>query len=141
MSIDIGMVNFTFTYHYILVLLTKSSDSEQVRYQCINSSKRMLYLLDDLVADPQEPNVGIICQLLCAPFTPFLELFGEIIMPNGTNKDRLEEKKEALNAIEKLPRFLGKMRATNEFARKLERIACVFVEHANCVTQAEGMWM
>jgi hypothetical protein len=84
-SIDIGIHSLTFTYHYLLILLPRSSSSSSssstfnhFRTQCLSSSKQLLHLLDNLVADSTEPYIGMIWLLLCDQFTPFLELFGEI---------------------------------------------------------------
>ena len=107
-SIDLGLRNLSFTYEYLLILLTRSSSP--LRTQCIDSSKRMLRLLENMVSDSEEPYNGMVWQLLCGPFTPFLTLFGEIL---SIGKGESEEKKEALAAMEQLPVFLGKMSLRN----------------------------
>lgn len=106
-----------------------------MRTQCIDSSKQMLRLLEYMVSDFEEMYTGIVWQLLCGPFTPFLELFGEIIS-NG--KGGPEESQDALAAMEVLPVFLRKMSSGNSLAAKLERIAVVFVQHARSVMHPQG---
>ena len=103
--------------------------------QCIDSSKRMLRLLEYMVSDFEEMYTGIAWQLLCNTFTPFLELFGEIVS-NGKS----EESQDALAAMEQLPVYLRKMSQRNSLAAKLERIAVVFVQHAKSVMQPEGTY-
>lgn len=97
----------------------------------------MLRLLEYMVGDSEEPYSGILWQLLCGPFTPFLELFGEIVS-NGKGKS--EENQEALIDLERLPVFLRKMSLRNSLAGKLERIAVVFVQHAKSVIQPDGRY-
>ena len=133
-SIDLGLRTISFSYQYLLILLARSSS--RMRTQCIDSSKRMLRLLENMVSSSEEPYNGIVWQLICCPFTPFLVLFGEIIS-NG--KGESEENKESLAAIEQLPVFLGKMSLRNSLAAKLECIAVVFVQHARSVIHPQGM--
>lgn len=90
----------------------------------------MLHLLESMVSDSEEPYNGVVWQLLCGPFTPFLTLFGEILS-NGQRAS--EGNKEALTAMEQLPTFLNKMSVRNSLAGKLERTAVVLVEHARSV--------
>lgn len=123
----------TFQYHYLTILLARSSNRKKGR--CIDSSKRMLHLLHNMVSDSEEPFNGIVWQLLCCPFTPFLTLFGEILS-NGQAASA--ENIEALVAMEQLPIYLEKMSLRNSLAAKLERIAVVFVQHARSVVQSEG---
>ena len=106
-----------------------------MKTQCIDSSKRMLHLLEDMVSDSEEPYNGIVWQLLCGPFTPFLTLFGEILS-NG--KGESEENEESLAAMEQLPVFLGKMSLRNSLAAKLERVAVVLVQHARSAIHPQG---
>lgn len=122
-----------FSYQYLLVLLARSS--RRMRTQCIDSSKQILHLLKDMVSDSEEPYNGIVWQLLCCPFTPFLTLFGEILS-NG--KGESEENREHLAAIEQLPVFLRQMSLRNSLAAKLEAIAVVFVQHARSVIHPQG---
>lgn len=132
-SIDLGLRNVSFSYYYLLILLARSSS--QMRTQCIDSSKRMLGLLENMVSDSEEPYNGIVWQLLCCPFTPFLALFGDILS-NG--KGETEDNKNTLAALEQLPVFLSKMSLRNSLAVKLERIAVVFVQHARSVIHPQG---
>lgn len=108
-----------------------------MRTQCIDSSKQMLRLLEYMVSDFEELYIGIVWQLLCGPFTPFLELFGEIVS-NG--KGGSEENQDALAAMEQLPVYLRKMSSRNSLAAKLERIAVVFVQHAKSVMHPQGTY-
>jgi hypothetical protein len=135
-SIDLGLRTLSFQYQYLLILLARSSS--RMRTQCIDSSKRMLLLLEHMVSDSEEPYNGIVWQLLCCPFTPFLALFGEILS-NGMGES--EENKEALAAMEQLPVYLGKMSLRNSLAAKLERIAVVFVQHARSVIYPQGTYV
>ena len=95
----------------------------------------MLHLLEHLVCDFDEPYVGMIWQLLCGPFTPFLELFGEIV---SKGKEELPENEEALLAMEKLPIYLRNMSLRSSLATRLERIAIVFVKHAKSMMHSQG---
>lgn len=132
-SIDLGLRTVSFRYQYLLILLARSSS--RMKTQCTDSSKTMLRLLENMVSDSEETYNGIVWQLLCCPFTPFLVLFGEILS-NGNGES--EENKEYLAAIEQLPIFLGKMSLRNSLAVKLERIAVVFVQHARSVVHTQG---
>ncbi|KAF2470016.1 uncharacterized protein BDR25DRAFT_343257 [Lindgomyces ingoldianus] len=132
-SIDIGLHSLRFIYLYLLILLARFSS--QMRTQCIDSSKQMLHLLKYMVVDFDEPYISIVWQLLCGPFTPFLELFGEIVSNGKANP---EEKQENLAAMEQLPVFLGRMSSWNSLAAKLERIAVAFVQHAKSVMHPQG---
>ncbi|KIX03811.1 uncharacterized protein Z518_07364 [Rhinocladiella mackenziei CBS 650.93] len=132
-SIDLGLCSVSFQYEYLFILLARSST--RMRVQCIESSKRMLRLLENMVSDSEEPYGGIVWQLLCGPFTPFLDLFGELLS-NG--KGESKENKEALAAMEQLPVFLNKMSSRNSLAAKLGRIAVVLVHHARSVIRPQG---
>ena len=134
-SIDLGLCNVNFQYEYLFILLARSSPPMKV--QCIESSKRMLRLLENMVSNSEEPYNGIVWHLLCGPFTPFLYLFGELLS-NG--KGESEENKEALAAMEQLPVFLDKMSSRNSLAAKLERVAVVLVQHARSVIHPQGMY-
>ncbi|KAI9704640.1 MAG: hypothetical protein M1820_005388 [Bogoriella megaspora] len=136
-SIDLGLCMVNWEHQYLLVLLTRSSARNKP--QCIESSKRMLHMLEDMVSDSEEPYNGIIWQLLCCPFTPFLVLFGEILSNGKMDLDekREEESKEALAAMEKFAVFLGKMSLRNSLAAKLERIAVVFIQHAKSMIHSQ----
>ena len=107
-----------------------------MRKQWIDSSIRMLHLLENMVSDSEEPYNGIVWQLLCSPFTPFLALFGEVVSnAKGTSKER----EEYLAAMEKFPGFLRKMGLRNSLAKKLGRIALILVQHARSVINSKGM--
>lgn len=127
-SIDLDLHSLKFIYLYLRILLARASS--QMRPQCIDFSKQMLHLLKHMVSDFEELYTGIAWNLICAPFTPFLELFGEIVL-NG--KGVSNENREALAAIEQLPVYLSKWRLRNSLAAKLERIAVTFVQHARSV--------
>jgi hypothetical protein len=99
------------------------------------SAKEMLHLLDYLVSDSEEVYNGIVWQLVCCPFTPFLTLFGEILANKGAKHDA---DRQALAAMQKLPLFLKRMGLRNTLAAKLERIAVVIVQHAESVVDAPG---
>ncbi|KAJ9605085.1 hypothetical protein H2200_010475 [Cladophialophora chaetospira] len=133
-SIDLELHSLSFMYEYLRILLARSSS--HMRTQCIESSKRMLHLLEHMVSESGELYNGIDWQLLCGSFTPFLELFGEIVS-NG--KGGSQETQDALAAMEQLPVFLGKMSSRNSLAAKLERIAVVFVQHAKSLMHPQGM--
>lgn len=135
-SIDLALRTVSFQYEYLFILLTRSST--RMRAQCIESSKRMLRLLENMISDSEEPYTSMVWHLLCSPFTPFLDLFGELLS-NG--KGESEENMEALAAMEQLPVFLGKMSSRNSLAAKLERIAVVLVQHARSVIHPQGMWV
>jgi hypothetical protein len=83
-----------------------------------------------MAPESKEPYHPIIWQLVCCPFTPLLVLFCDILS-NG--KRNLEESKEALAAMERLPRYLKELSSRNSLAASLEGIAKVFVEHARSV--------
>lgn len=133
-SIDLGLCSVSFQYEYLFILLARSST--RMRAQCIESSKRMLRLLEDMVSDSEESYNGMVWHLLCGPFTPFLDLFGELLS-NG--KGESEENKEALAAMEQLPVFLDRMSSRNSLAAKLQRIAVVLAQHARSVIHPQGM--
>ncbi|KAL9089772.1 MAG: hypothetical protein Q9165_005566 [Trypethelium subeluteriae] len=83
-----------------------------------------------MVSDSEEVYNGIVWQLVCNPFTPFLILFGEILS-NG--RGETEENEEALAAMEKLPTYLSKMSVRNSLAAKLQRVATILMQHARSV--------
>lgn len=128
-SIDLGLHTLEFNYHYLLVLLGRTSNS--MKAETIQSSKEMLHLLRHLVSDSEEVFNGIVWQLVCCPFTPFLTLFGEILARKSTQT----EDEEALAAMKELPWFLEKMGLRNSLAARLQGIASVFVQHAESVVQ------
>jgi hypothetical protein len=99
------------------------------------SAKEMLHLLRYLVSDSEEVYNGIVWQLVCCPFTPFLTLFGEILANKGPKHDA---DRQALAAMQELPLFLKSMGLRNTLAAKLERIAVVIVQHAESVVNAPG---
>lgn len=101
-----------------------------MRAQCLDASKRMLHLLQNMAPQSKEPYHPIIWQLVCCPFTPLLILFCDILS-NG--KRNLEESKEALAAMEHLPEYLKELSSRNSLASRLEGIANVFVQHARSV--------
>ena len=127
-SIDLGIRTMDSGYHLLQVLLYRARS--RMRTQCLDASIRMLELLEVMVSDSEEPYNGIIWQLMCSPFTPFLILFGEILA-NGSIE--AAEKERFLAAMERFPDFLAKMSLRSSLATKLERVAVVFVEHARSV--------
>ncbi|KAF2725820.1 hypothetical protein K431DRAFT_327429 [Polychaeton citri CBS 116435] len=124
-SIDLGLHMNSFIYHYLKILLTRSVP--HMKTQCIDSSKQMLHLLQYMVSDSEEPYNGIVWQLVCSPFTPFLALFGEIL---SSEKRESVENEEVLAAMGHFPIFLGKMSLRNSLALKLESVAVTFMQHA-----------
>lgn len=133
-STDLDLCSVSFHYEYLFILLARSSTC--MRAECIESSKRMLHLLGNMAPDSEEPYNGMVWHLLCGPFTPFLDLFGELLS-NG--KGDTEENMEALAAMEQLPVFLDKMSLRNSLAAKLQRIAMGLVQHARSVIYPQGM--
>jgi len=101
-----------------------------MKAETTESAKEMLHLLRHLVSDSEEVYNGIVWQLVCCPFTPFLTLFGEILANKGP---KLDADRQALAAMQELPVFLKKMGLRNTLAGKLERIAVVIVQHAESV--------
>jgi hypothetical protein len=106
-----------------------------MKAETTQSSKKMLHLLKDLVSDSEEVYNGIVWQLVCCPFTPFLTLFGEILANKGPKHDA---DMQALAAMQELPLFLKSMGLRNTLAAKLERIAVLIVQHAESVVNAPG---
>lgn len=106
-----------------------------MKSETIYCSKEMLYLLKNLVSDSEEVYNGIVWQLVCCPFTPFLALFGDLLANReASHADRLE----ALAAMRELPFFLKKMGLRNSLARKLEAVAATIVQHADSVVNASS---
>lgn len=127
-SVKLGLRTLEFNRHYLLVTLGRASSD--MRAETMQSAKEMLYLLRDLVSDSEEVYNGIVWQLVCCPFTPFLALFGEILANKGPTQDT---DRQALEAMKELPTFLKKTGLRNTLAAKLERIAVVIVQHAESV--------
>lgn len=127
-SVKLGLRTLEFNRHYLLVTLGRASSN--MRAETTQSAKEMLYLLRDLVSDSEEVYNGIVWQLVCCPFTPFLALFGEILANKGPKQDT---DRQALEAMRELPTFLKKMGLRNTLAAKLERIAVVILQHAESV--------
>jgi hypothetical protein len=95
--------------------------------ETISHAKEMLYLLKYLVSDSEEVYNGIVWQLVCCPFTPFLTLFGQIL----GKKDAIRGGDvEALAAMKELPVFLKNMGRRNTLAATLTDVVCTFVKHA-----------
>lgn len=129
-SVKLGIRTLEFNRHYLLVILGRASSD--MNSETTQSANEMLYLLQDLVSDSEEVYNGIVWQLVCCPFTPFLFLFGEIL----ANKEADQESStSALRAMQELPTFLKKMGVRNTLAAKLERIAVVILQHAESVVQ------
>ncbi|OQV07516.1 Fungal specific transcription factor domain-containing protein isoform 1 [Cladophialophora immunda] len=131
-SFDLALSSVSFQYEYLYILLTRSST--QKRAECIESSKRMLHLLENMVSDSEAPSNGMVWHLLCGPFTPFLDLFGELL---SSAEDGSEGKMGALEAMEHLPVFLDRMSSRNSLAAKLKSVAMVLVQHARSVVQSQ----
>ncbi|KIX98383.1 uncharacterized protein Z520_05684 [Fonsecaea multimorphosa CBS 102226] len=131
-SFDQALGSVNFQYEYLYILLARSST--RMRAQCTDSSKRMLQLLADMVSESEVPANGMVWHLLCAPFTPFLDLFGDLL---SNDKGGSEENKEVLAAMEQLPVFLEKMSSRNSLAAKLKSVAVVLVQHARSVVNHE----
>ena len=127
-SVNLGLHTLEFNRHYLLVLLGRSSG--KLGPETISHAKEMLYLLKYLVSDSEEVYNGIVWQLVCCPFTPFLALFGQILDNKGAVR---RDNVEALAAMKELPVFLEAMGRRNTLASKLHMIADVFVEHAESV--------
>jgi hypothetical protein len=127
-SVKLGLSTLEFNRHYLLVTIGRASSG--MKAETTQSAKEMLYLLRDLVSDSEEVYNGIVWQLVCCPFTPFLVLFGEILANKGPKQ---EADWQALAAMQELPAFLRKMGVRNTLAAKLERIAVVIVRHAESV--------
>lgn len=119
-SVNLGLRTLEFNRHYLLVLLGRSSG--RLDPETIQHAKEMLYLLKFLVSDSEEVYNGIVWQLVCCPFTPFLTLFGRLL-DNGGDV-------EALAAMKELPVFLKNMGRRNTLAAKLTDVASTFVKHA-----------
>jgi hypothetical protein len=124
-SVKLGLYTLEFNRHYLLVLLGRSSG--KLESETISHAKEMLYLLKYLVSDSEEVYNGIVWQLVCCPFTPFLALFGQILDNKG---DARRDNVEALAAMKELPVFLEAMGRRNTLAAKLTDVARIFVKHA-----------
>lgn len=83
-----------------------------------------------MAPESKEPYHPVIWQLVCCPFTPLLLLYGDII---SNDKRNLDEKKEVLAAMERLPNYLKAISPRNSLAESLEGTAKVFVQHARSV--------
>jgi hypothetical protein len=127
-SVNLGLHTLEFNRHYLLVLLGRSSG--KLGPETISHAREMLYLLKYLVSDSEEVYNGIVWQLVCCPFTPFLALFGQILDNKGAVR---RDNVEALAAMKELPVFLEAMGRRNTLASKLHMIADVFVDHAESV--------
>ena len=130
-SVQLGLSTLKFNRHYLLVTICRTSSG--MKAETTQSSKEMLHLLRDLVSDSEEVYNGIVWQLVCCPFIPFLSLFGDILANTGPNQDA---DWQALAAMQELPIFLNKMGVRNTLASKLERIAVVIVRHAESVVHS-----
>ena len=132
-ALDIGLHCLDFLYHYFRVLLSRVAPS--TRPVCIESSKALLLSLQHIGADSESQFPLSLWQFLCCPFTPFLELFAEIV---SNNQGSSAENRDALAAMERLSTFLRIMGQRNSLAAKLERIAVVFVQHAKKALYPRG---
>jgi hypothetical protein len=124
-SIDIALSTIEFHFLHLTILLTRSAI--HMREQCLDASKQMLELLQNMAPESKDPYHPIIWQLICCPFTPLLILYTDILS-NGNRS--LEENKEALAAMERLPSYLKDISSRNSLAASLEGIAKVFVQYA-----------
>jgi len=124
-SVNLGLRTLEFNRHYLLILLGRSSG--KLEPETITHAKEMLYLLKQLVSDSEEVYNGIVWQLVCCPFTPFLVLFGQILDNRSSSR---RDNVESLAAMRELPVFLEAMGRRNTLASKLHMIAEVFVDHA-----------
>jgi hypothetical protein len=120
----------------MLVMLYRVSPS--MRSHCIVSSKAMLRVLEHLVPDKDEPYLLSVWQLLCCPFTPFLELFSELVS-NGQGAS--EGNQEIFATMQLFSAYLQKMSQRKyTLASKLECIAEVFVCQARTMIDPRGMY-
>ncbi|KAF2651823.1 hypothetical protein K491DRAFT_76481 [Lophiostoma macrostomum CBS 122681] len=133
-SIDIALHCLDFLHHYIQVMLYRAYPG--TRSNCVMSSKAMLRVLEHLVSDGDEPYMLSVWQLLCCPFTPFLELFSEILS-NGQGAS--EGNQETLATMQLLLTYLHTMSPSHTLATKLERIAEVFVRQAEAVIDPQAI--
>lgn len=132
-SVDLGLYMLDFNHSYLAILLCRhSNQTERMRRYCIS----MLNLLPHLVSDSEEVFNGIVWQILCCPFTPFLALFGEILS-HSKNVDQQPplDTRAVLDALNQLPPFLKAMGERNSLARKLESVAVVLVKHATSIVE------
>lgn len=92
----------------------------------------MLRLLDTIVPDFDDPfnGVGVLWQMLYCPFTPFFILFGKVLTEGDQHPERC---REALEAMDHLPRFLGAMSIRVRQSNKLKSIALTFVKHGRAI--------
>lgn len=124
-SIDVALLTIDFHFWYLDVLLTRYYNRER----CVESSKRMLVLLQDMAPERKEPYHPISWQLAFCPFTPFLILFCHILT---SEIHELQENEDALGAMEILPEYLDDL-GSRMVLGNLRRIAKVFVRHAKSV--------
>lgn len=130
-SVNLGLRTLEFNRRYLLVLLDRSCG--KLEPETITHAKEMLYLLKYLVSDSEEVYNGIVWQLVCCPFTPFLTLFGEIL--NKKNAIQGGDM-EALAAMRNLPVFLEEMGRRNTLAARLTDVARIFVKHAESLVHS-----
>lgn len=127
---QLGLETVRFHYHYLVVLLTRSSTER--RLDCLHSAQEALSLLKNLVSDSEEVYNGVVWQLLYCPFTPFFVLFGEIL----SNQTSAEVPKY-LEAMNQLSRFLDQMKPRHQAAAKLHQVALAFVQQARSIVSKE----
>lgn len=97
----------------------------------------MLGMLEKMVSDSEEPYNGLVWQLVCSPFTPFLILFREILSKTN-DAASIAHKRKCVESMEHVPDFLTKMSLRNSLAAKLKGTAVVFVQHARSLLESQG---
>ncbi|KAK3115908.1 hypothetical protein LTR53_004296 [Teratosphaeriaceae sp. CCFEE 6253] len=125
-SVQHGLDYVRFQYYGATICLTRG----RARWTevCHDTSLKMLDLLQRLVSTTDQPYLGVTWQMLYYPWAPFLVLFGEILSSKAGIG--LEEKKQALHAMEKLPTYFNAMGARYHEAVRLERMASATVQRA-----------
>ncbi len=98
----------------------------------------MLRLLEDLVANGEEPYIGVTWQMLYFPWAPFLVLFGSIMSSGAAG--RTFENEQALSAMELLPTYFRNMSLRYVEAKRLEKMAAATVQRARSILHPEGEW-
>ncbi|KAK0911315.1 hypothetical protein LTR91_015609 [Friedmanniomyces endolithicus] len=132
-SVQFGLAYTRVQYHGAEIVLTRGSSQESSF--CRDESLKMLRLLEDLVANGEEPYIGVTWQMLYFPWAPFLVLFGSIMSSGAAG--RTFENEQALSAMELLPTYFRNMSLRYVEAKRLEKMAAATVQRARSILHPE----
>lgn len=129
-SVDHSLKTLHFHAYSLQVLLTISC--RELRAKSMTPTLKMLKLLPQFASmeRKREPFACLLWQRLHCPLTAFGSLWGDTLMKGRAN---IEQSKKSLEAIETVPAYLGRLRARNALAGRLQGTTESFIKHCKSI--------